>query len=280
MKWAILGSSGMLGSEFTTQLIEEDCAGFTKNNLDITNYNQVRQLLRGFDVVVNCAAWTNVDAAEEFPESAYAVNEQGVRNVALVCQEQGSRLIQFSTDYVFSGQSNVPYEVDDKPEPQSVYGLSKLAGENVVREILPNSHLIIRTAWLYGHYGSNFVKTILKLEKIQDDLKVVNDQIGQPTWVHDVVKKVIEINDVQVDASTFHVTNSGQASWYEFAQEIFKNANKNVDRVKPVSSREFPRAVNRPKYSVLGHRALASHGMSPMQDWREALKQAFISGEF
>jgi dTDP-4-dehydrorhamnose reductase len=280
MKWAVLGHAGMLGQEFMAALSSRDVSGFDRADFDITDLDSVRSVLTDFDVVVNCAAWTAVDDAEEKEPAALAINGDGPKNVAIVCKEIGAKLVHISTDYVFSGDATTPYSEDALVAPKSAYGRTKLAGEIAIRETLPLDHFIVRSAWLYGKFGSNFVKTMINLEKTKDTISVVDDQIGQPTWTKDLVSQIIEMVDVKVPAGTYHGTSSGQTSWFGLTQRIYESIKADPNRVLPTTTDAFPRPAPRPSYSVLGHEKWATAGMSPIRNWEEALAAAFADGAF
>lgn len=280
MKWIIVGADGMLGSDLKTLLNNHEVISFSKSECDITNIDVVNEKIANADVVVNCAAYTSVDAAEKNVIQANLVNAEGPKNIALACKTTRTLLVQISTDYVFAGNASRPYEVDDFTDPKSEYGKSKLKGELAVKNVLPNHHYILRTAWLYGKNGPNFVKTMLKLATTNKTIEVVNDQLGQPTWTVDLAKKIIELVEKQVPTGTYHVTSSGQTTWFNFAQKIFDLANLDPNRIKPISSENFVRPAPRPAYSVLSHKELYDVGVLPIQDWEDALKEAFDSGVF
>lgn len=282
MRVLVTGSRGQLGSEFVTLLGErgDDVMGVDMPGIDITQPGSVASVFDLFnpDVVVNCAAWTAVDDAEAQEAAALAVNGEGPRVLAEACAARGAWLVQISTDYVFDGRATSPYAEDAAPDPQGAYGRTKLAGELAVQSVLPDAHYIVRTAWLYGVNGNNFVKTMLKLEKERDTVSVVTDQVGQPTYARDLARQIIELLDARPAASTFHGTNSGATSWFEFTQEIFRLAGADPARVLPTDSATFVRPAPRPSYSVLGHDAWAAAGLAPMRPWREALSAAFADG--
>ena len=280
MKWAVLGHAGMLGQDLMLGLSNRDVSGFDRSEFDITDLESVRNILSGFDVVVNCAAWTAVDDAEVNEAVALAINGTGPANVAQVCAEFGSKLVQISTDYVFSGDAKVPYSENEITEPKSAYGRTKLAGELAVREKLPKDHYVVRTAWLYGQHGPNFVKTMINLEKTQDSISVVEDQIGQPTWTKDLSTQMISMIDSKVPSGTYHATSSGQTSWFGLTQRIFELLGADPKRVLPTDTAAFLRPAPRPVYSVLGHENWAKVGLNPIRNWNEALTAAFAEGTF
>ncbi|MFD0887731.1 dTDP-4-dehydrorhamnose reductase, partial [Streptosporangium algeriense] len=226
--------------------------------------------------VVNCAAWTAVDDAETHEDEALAVNGHGVRALAEACERLGALMIQPSTDYVFDGTAVEPYPEDAPTSPVNAYGRTKLAGERAVLDTLPHTGYVLRTAWLYGAAGRNFVSTIAGLERTRPTLDVVDDQLGQPTWAGDLAARIVELAGIAPEPGVYHATCSGRASWYELAREIFTLLGADPERIRPVSSKEFPRPAPRPAYSVLGHDRWATAGLPPMRDWREALRDSRI----
>lgn len=287
MRVLVTGSRGQLGSEFVTLLGErieagsdDAVLGVDMPGIDITEPGSVASVFSLFepDVVINCAAWTAVDAAEEDEAAALKVNGDGPRVLAEACREHGAWLVQISTDYVFDGNATSPYAEDATPDPQGAYGRTKLAGELAVQSVLPDAHYLVRTAWLYGVNGSNFVKTMLKLEGERDTVSVVTDQVGQPTYARDLARQILALLDARPPAGTFHGTNSGAVSWFEFTQEIFRLAGADPARVLPTDSATFVRPAPRPAYSVLGHDRWTAVGLTPMRAWQEALADAFADG--
>jgi dTDP-4-dehydrorhamnose reductase len=279
MTWLITGGSGQLGIAASLEL---DARGIlfhalSSQDLNITQEPIVRDVLIKLSptVIINCAAWTDVDRAESNEQSASRVNRDGAENIALVAKEIGAKLIHISTDYVFSGQSEASWEADDEINPQSAYGRTKAEGETRVLEIFPEKALIVRTSWLYSPWRKNFAKTMTKLAIQGDgDVRVVNDQVGQPTSAMDLAFQLVELGLSPSPTGIYHGTNSGQATWFEFAQEIFELVGVDVGRVIPVSSSEYPQPAKRPAYSVLSHEKWAKTSVKPMQDWRIALAEA------
>jgi len=241
---------------------------------DITNADGFGKIVAAHrpDVLIHCAAMTAVDACESEPEKAFLLNETGSRNVARACAKNGVRLIAVSTDYVFRGDSSVPNSETDEPAPRTIYGKSKLAGEIAVRTECPDA-VIARTAWLYGPGGPSFVHTMLKLaDGSRPELKVVADQIGNPTSTFalaDGLRQIVLHPDCK---GVFHLTCEGDTSWYGFACEIFRLAGKN-QTVVPCTTADYPRPAPRPADSRLAKTALLNHGLAPMKPWREALKE-------
>ncbi len=283
MRALVIGSRGQLGTDLMEVLERRgDVAvtGVDFPEIDITDADAVESAVAGAgaDVVVNCAAWTAVDDAEADEAAALRVNGIGPRHIARSCARTGSWLVQISTDYVFDGTATVPYAEAAVPNPASAYGRTKLAGEEAVRAIVPASHYVVRTAWLYGRHGSNFVKTMLRAERERDTVAVVTDQRGQPTYARDLAEQVVALVDRRPAAGTFHGTNSGETTWWEFTREVFRLAGADPDRVEPTTSARFPRPAPRPAYSVLGHDRWAEVGLAPMRPWRAALADAFAAG--
>ena len=282
------------GGQLSTDLLEAVRAGkdvfargLTIEDLDITDAFAVQDMVLGWErivrsddprhrlVVVNCAAYTAVDAAEDDEETAYAVNAAAPALLATACAKVDARLVHVSTDYVFPGDATRPYEVDDPTGPRSAYGRTKLAGELAVREILPDLSYVVRTAWLYGATGQNFVKTMVRLEREKDTVAVVDDQRGSPTWSKDLAAGLLALAGAEAPAGTYHATNGGDTTWHGFTQAIFEELGADPARVLPTTSDAFVRPAPRPAYSVLSPRAWNDAGLPPLQGWREALAEAF-----
>lgn len=279
MSWLITGGSGQLGIAVSQELGSRglEFGAWGSKDLDIAQSPIVLDVISKLSpkVIINCAGWTDVDGAECNEESASRVNSDGAGNVAIAAKVIAAKLIQISTDYVFSGPGETPWKVDDAINPQSVYGQSKAEGERRVLAIYPERTTIVRTAWLYSPWGKNFAKTMARLAIIGNEkVRVVDDQIGQPTSAMDLAQQLIELGLSTSPAGIYHGTNSGQATWYEFAQVIFELAGEDVARVIPVSSSEYPRPAKRPGYSVLSHEAWAKTSIMPMRHWRNALADA------
>ena len=274
----VVGSSGMLGRDLLGVLGEASAVGLSRKDLDITDASAAITACEGFDVVVNCAAYTAVDEAESHKESAFAVNHTGARNLARAAHQSGVTLIQISTDYVFDGTSTTPYRVDAPTNPLSVYGASKLAGEHAVFEENPDSSIIVRTSWLYGQHGTSFPRSILTAGRDREYLEVVDDQVGQPTWTRDVANMLEQLIGAKVHSGIFHATNEGRASWFEFAQKLFDLAGWDPGRVRPTKTALFPRPAPRPAWSVLDHSEWKDHGLQSPRSWDVALNDAWQSG--
>lgn len=274
MKILITGANGQLGKEIARQGTEHELILTDYDTLNITDGQAVRALLRQTrpEAIIHCAAYTNVDGAEADADGAFRVNVVGSQNIAAACLEIGARMVYVSTDYVFDGNSEQPYREFDSTNPQNMYGLTKWQGEEMVRQIL-GRHYIVRTAWLYGE-GNNFVRTMLKLAATTDTLRVVHDQVGTPTSTVDLVKVIFQL--LASDAyGTYHASCQGQCSWYDFAQEIFHQAGKDIN-VLPVATSEFPRPAKRPAHSVLDNYMLRMTTGDPTRPWQEALTEYLL----
>ena len=272
----VLGAGGQLGRTLVQTLKgtepEEDVLGFTHHQADITNASQIEYLVQKFspDQIVNAAAWTDVPSAESNIVMASKVNTQGAVNVAIAARNSGSSLIHISTDYVFSGNQLTPIAENYPQDPLNMYGQTKAAAEKLLTKDFRDSVVIIRTAWLYGPNGRNFARTIIgkAIQNKHEDIQVVNDQWGQPTSTLDLADKIVEIGNKGIKSGIFHGTNAGKTNWYEFARFLFESAGLNSSRIKPVSSSNFSTQVNRPIYSVLGHKGWEGSGILPMRDWK------------
>ena len=275
MRWLVTGAGGQLGTHLLQLLDGADALAVTRAELDITDGDAVDALIRNArpDVVVNAAAYTAVDAAEEAVDAAFAGNERGPRLLAESLARHGGRLVHVSTDYVFAGDAARPYEPDDPTGPRTVYGRSKLAGEQAVRAALPDSH-VVRTAWVYGGPSPNFVDTMIKLEQSRDTLDVVDDQIGSPTWVRDLAAALIALGSSATPGGVLHYVNTGQASWCDLAREVFRLVGADPSRVRPVSSAQFPRPAPRPAWSVLGTTSWTNRELPAPRSWQAALADA------
>jgi dTDP-4-dehydrorhamnose reductase len=279
-RFLITGAAGMLGRDLQEALAGRDVVALTRSELDITDAAAVAAAVAGVDVVVNCAAYTAVDAAETDEEAALLVNGVGPATLAAATRATGAKLIQVSTDYVFQGDATTPYPEDEPRDPLNAYGRTKAAGEEAVLSGNPEGGYVVRTAWLYGRHGANFPATMLRLGRERDTVSVVHDQVGQPTWTADLAAKIVELADSSAPAGVYHGTNSGQGSWFDFAQATFQEAGLDPDKVKPTDSSQFVRPAPRPAYSVLGHDAWSRAGLEPLRSWRAALHEAVTSGVF
>ncbi len=294
MKVLVTGAGGQLGHDVMKELAGRgiECVGSgrfsdskgTANrsvamgmplvNLDITDAEEVRGVLfrEKPDAVIHCAAWTAVDSAEENPEMCRHVNAGGTANVARVCGELGIPIMYFSTDYVFDGEGTRPWRPEDPVNPIGVYGATKAEGEEAVREYA-RKWFILRIAWVFGLNGKNFVKTMLRLAQMRDTLRVVNDQIGTPTYTRDLARLVVDM--ILTDRyGVYHVTNEGDyISWYDFSKEIFRAAGITKMTVIPVSTEEYGAAAKRPANSRMDRSAIAENGFMPLPEWRDALRR-------
>lgn len=270
MSWAVTGARGMLGVDLVQTLRAADVGvvPLGRGELDILDPMACLEALADVDVVVNCAAWTDVDGAEAHEAEAFAVNAVGASNVARACSESGAVLVQLSTDYVFSGQATEPYAVSEPLAPINAYGRGKAAGEWAVRAECERSY-VVRTAWLYGEHGPNFVRTILRLAEERETIDVVDDQQGQPTWTRDLAAFIHDLVRRQAPFGTYHGTSAHPTTWCGFAREIFVSAGLDPRRIRPTSSSSFGRPAARPAYSVL-----ATTGGAEVRDYEAALREA------
>jgi dTDP-4-dehydrorhamnose reductase len=276
--WLVVGAGGQLGSDLMLALRGRDVVGLTRSDLDVTDEAAVSAVIQRHrpDFVLNAAAYTAVDAAESDEIGALEGNLAGPRNLAIGSAKVSARLVHVSTDYVFAGDGTEPYDEDAATAPKSSYGRSKLAGERVVLEEAPESY-VVRTAWVYGAHGANFVKTMARLERDKPTVSVVEDQIGSPTWSYDLARGLIELAASGAEPGIYHCTNSGQTSWFGLAQAVFEELGADPTRVLPTTTDAFPRPAPRPAYSVLGNRRWKAAGLSELPDWRAALHAAFVT---
>jgi len=274
--WLVVGANGQLGRCLTDSLVTNgiEFEATSSQELDITNSEQVKDFFqrKKYMTVINCAAWTAVDDAEDHITDALRVNYEGPRNLATAVLNAQARLIHISTDYVFSGDATEPYEVDTPTNPLNAYGRTKQMGDSAVLSIGSGQFPIVRTAWLYSRYGKNFAKTMSQCAIQGLPVRVVNDQFGQPTSAIDLSTLIIEIAKSPNPPSIIHGTNSGIATWFDFAREIYSLIGADSALVMPVESSEFPTRASRPSYSVLGHRAFRTSGLLEMQNWKLALQ--------
>jgi dTDP-4-dehydrorhamnose reductase len=277
MKILVTGAKGMLGTDLSARLAREhEVIGWDIKELDITDTCGVSAICAlQPELIAHCAAYTNVDGCEQDPERAYKINTLGTWNVARAAQQCAAALIYVSTDFVFDGEKGEPYDEFDRPHPIGVYGQSKFAGEELVKQLLTR-YFIVRTSWLFGKNGKNFVNTIWEQAKKGDPLRIVSDQVGRPTYTMDLAEVIVGLiaNPLY---GIYHVTNSGECSWAEFAEEIVRQAGlKNA--VIPISSAEWPTPTRRPKNSRLRHLALEMQGKDNLRSWPEALRDFLRSG--
>lgn len=278
MQILVTGSNGQLGSELKalSQNFNEIQFLFTDiQELDICSKDSVNSFFEtnSFDFVINCAAYTAVDKAEEEAEFAVMINSTAVEILAQACKKHNAVLIQISTDYVFDGLSQIPYVESDKPAPNSVYGHSKLAGEQAI-EKYANNAVIIRTSWLYSAYGGNFVKTMLRLASERDELGIVSDQIGSPTYAKDLAEAILQIVNSYTPNGIdyFHYSNEGICSWYEFAKAIFDLKSINI-RINPIETKDYPTPAARPAYSLLDKSKIKKIYNINIPNWKDSLEE-------
>ena len=274
MRILVTGAGGQLGYDVCRELAARgsDHCGADRQDFDITDLESTHEYIREYhpDAVIHCAAYTAVDAAEENEELCRRVNAEGTRNIAEVCKDLDIKMIYISTDYVFSGQGERPWEPEDEREPQSVYGQTKYEGELAVQELLER-YFIVRIAWVFGVNGKNFIKTMLKLSENHDMITVVNDQFGSPTYTYDLARLLVDM--VQTEKyGIYHATNEGICSWYEFACAIFQEAGIPVT-VKPVSTAEYGAKASRPANSRMSKDKLEENGFERLPAWQDALKR-------
>jgi len=284
VKVAVTGANGQLGTDFCRALHNFDVIPFTHADIEIADMASVREAMLKHKpaIIINTAAYVRVDDCEDEKEEAFQVNALGARNVAVVAQELGARLVHISTDYVFGGEvepRTTPYTEFDTPIPLSIYGKSKLAGENLVRHFCLR-HFIVRASGLFGVAGSsgkggNFIETMLRLARERDELKVVNDQVFSPTYTRDLAQKIAQLMATEY-YGIFHITSKGACSWYEFTTETLKLAGITTP-VVPITSDQYPQKARRPRYSVLDNYHLRLLGMDDMRPWQEALKDYLVA---
>lgn len=281
MKYLITGGGGQLGFDVRRDLLhrdvsESDVAAPSSKELDITDARAVEKYIGNFqpNVIIHCAAYTNVDGAESDQEACRKVNVEGTRNLVRAAEKVDAKIIYISTDYVFDGESAEPYEIDAKTNPKSVYGQTKYEGEEIVREY--PKHFIVRIAWIFGINGRNFIKTMLKVANDRDEVAVVDDQIGSPTYTVDLAKFLVDLSKTE-KYGIYHATNEGFCSWAEFTEEIYKNAGLDT-KVKKVSTEEYielagkPQA-KRPKFSKLSKDSIEQNGFERLPAWQDAVKR-------
>lgn len=271
MKVVVTGANGMLGKDLQRVFAGNELVALKREDLDITNLNDSLEILKRLqpDLVIHSAAYTDVDGSELDPEKAYAVNGLGTRNIAMSCEEVKCPIMYISSDYVFDGARSEPYNEWDATNPVNQYGLSKLMGENFV-STMTNKFYIIRTSWLYGKDGHNFVETMKKLFAERDEIDVVDDQRGCPTFTYDLALSLKEL--AGRGYGTYHITNSSVCSWYEFAVEIASLSGSRT-KIRTTTSDQFKRPAKRPAFSVLGNTMLRLEGMRELRHWKDALKE-------
>ncbi|MGA9869662.1 MAG: dTDP-4-dehydrorhamnose reductase [Rhodococcus sp. (in: high G+C Gram-positive bacteria)] len=273
----VTGAGGQLGRQILDRAgvayPENQTVGVTSAELDITDPGAVSDAIEPGTIVINCAAYTAVDAAETDADRAHAVNADGARNLAESCATVGARLVHISTDYVFDGTETAPYETDHPTDPRTVYGRTKLAGEQAVLRALPSA-AVVRTAWVYTGVGTDFVSTMIRLERERETISVVDDQVGSPTYSYDLAGGLLELANAQEVGGILHATNAGTASWFDLARAVFVGVGADPDRVAPCSSAEYVRPAPRPAFSVLSAESWRRAGLTPLRDWQDALADA------
>ncbi|RUL94940.1 dTDP-4-dehydrorhamnose reductase [Verrucosispora sp. FIM060022] len=282
MRFLVTGAGGMLGRDAVEVLAghpDHTVTAVTRTQLDVTDAAAVADAVAGHDVVLNAAAWTDVDGAEQDEAAATAVNGAAVAHLATACATHGAYLLHVSTDYVFAGDADTPYPEDAPTAPVNAYGRSKLVGEQAVRRLLPDRGHVVRTAWLYGTHDRNFVTTMLGLAQQRDFLDVVDDQRGQPTWSYALAEQLVRLAEAARDGRArpgiWHGTCTGETTWYGLARAVFALHGLDPDRIRPTTSSRFPRPAARPAYSVLRHGRWTEAGLSPLPDWHTTLTEAF-----
>ncbi len=274
MRILVTGVKGQLGFDVVNELEKRGhtAMGVDVEEMDITDAAAVEKGMKAqeLDAVIHCAAYTAVEAAEDNREICMRVNADGTRNIARVCKELGLKMVYISTDYVFDGKGERPWEPDDARSPLNVYGESKYEGELAVEEYL-DKYFIVRIAWVFGVNGKNFIKTMLKLAENHKELNVVNDQTGSPTYTYDLAVLLVDMVETE-KYGRYHATNEGLCTWYEFAQEIFRQAGVDV-KVNPVASEEFPAKAERPHNSRMDKSKLTENGFALLPTWQDALKR-------
>lgn len=274
MRILVTGVKGQLGHDVMNELAKRGHTGIGVDveEMDITDAKKVNEVIRVSEVeaVIHCAAYTAVDAAEDQVKLCRKINAEGTENIAKVCKELDIKMMYISTDYVFDGEGTRPWEPDDERHPLNVYGLTKYEGELAVEKYL-DKFFTIRIAWVFGVNGKNFIKTMLKLSETHDELNVVDDQIGSPTYTYDLAVLLVDMIETE-KYGRYHATNEGLCSWYEFACEIFRQAGRDV-KVNPVSSDEFPTKAKRPHNSRMDKSKLTENGFTPLPAWQDALKR-------
>ncbi|WP_454193587.1 dTDP-4-dehydrorhamnose reductase [Paenibacillus sp. Marseille-Q7038] len=284
MKVLVTGAGGQLGTDVVELFHSSghEVLGCDRNKLNITDQAQCNQVIETFhpDAIIHCAAYTAVDAAETDVDGAYLINATGTRNIAIAAEKVGAKLVYISTDYVFDGTSTTAYREYDNTDPQSVYGQSKRAGE-ILTQTLSSRYFIVRTSWVYGAHGNNFVKTMLRLGQEKPELQVVNDQKGSPTYTVHLAKFLLELVDTE-SYGIYHASGTGECTWYEFTQAILKEAKETLAlkvtaKLVPCGTDQFPRPAHRPTNSVMDHVSIRTNGLSDFPHWKDALREFMLN---
>ena len=282
MKILVTGKNGQLGKSIHTIVTNneqtDEFVFVGREGLDLSSTDSITDYFNhnNFDIIINCAAHTAVDKAEEEAVLANQINHLAVAQLAQIAKRQQAKLIHVSTDYVFNGESDKPYTETDATSPINIYGKTKLAGEQALKEIMPTDAIIIRTSWVYSEHGNNFVKTMLRLGKQRDELSVVGDQIGSPTYATDLANAILKIiqnkafKEVEQETQVYHYSNAGEISWYEFAKEIFELADIQCS-VSPITTAQYPTPAKRPKNTLMNKDKIAKTFSVNIADWKESL---------
>jgi dTDP-4-dehydrorhamnose reductase len=275
-RWMVVGAGGQLGTDLLLALKGQEVASFTRADLDVTDADAVARAVAAAvpSVIVNAAAYTAVDAAESDEENASVANAIAPGLLAAAAAVAGARFVHVSTDYVFAGDATTPYDEAADTAPRSAYGRTKLEGEKAVLRELADAY-VVRSAWVYGATGNNFVKTMARLERDRDTVSVVDDQRGSPTWSFDLATGLVALAASGAPGGIYHCTNAGETTWFGFTRAIFEELGADPDRVLPTTTAAFPRPAPRPAYSVLGNRRWLAAGLEPLPHWRDALHEAF-----
>ncbi|HZV27082.1 MAG TPA: dTDP-4-dehydrorhamnose reductase [Acidothermaceae bacterium] len=277
-RWLVVGAGGQLGTDLMRVLDGQYVIGLTRHELDITDVDAVARAVAAVvpSVIVNAAAYTAVDAAETDEATAFTANATAPAALAAAAAKAGAKFVHVSTDYVFAGDATMPYDEAAATGPKSAYGRTKLAGEQAVFAELPDAY-VVRTAWVYGASGANFVKTMARLERERETVSVVDDQRGSPTWSRDLARGLVDLGSSDAAGGVYHCTNTGETTWFGFTRAIFEELGADPERVLPTTTAAFPRPAPRPAYSVLGNRRWIEAGLDPLPHWRAALHDAFAS---
>ena len=277
-RWLVVGAGGQLGTDLMRVLDGQYVIGVTRHELDITDADAVARTVAAVvpSVIVNAAAYTAVDAAETDEATAFTANVTAPAALAAAAALARAKFVHVSTDYVFAGDATVPYDEAAATGPKSAYGRTKLAGEQAVVAAYPDAY-VVRTAWVYGASGANFVKTMARLERERETVSVVDDQRGSPTWSRDLARGLVALGSSGADGGIYHCTNTGETTWFGFTRAIFEELGADPERVLPTTTAAFPRPAPRPAYSVLGNRRWIEAGLDPLPHWRAALHDAFAS---
>ena len=278
MKVLITGANGMLAADLKRVFSNHQTVALSKDELDITNLKETKAMVKGKDAIINAAAYTKVDLAENEEELAVKINAKGVKNLAISACQNTAKLVHISTDYVFDGTKRAPYCENEKVCPISAYGRSKAMGEKLLFLENPKTSYLVRTAWLYGESKNSFPNKIIKMANEKPYISVVNDQQGQPTWSFDLAKQILLLLESNAPFGVYHGTNSGMTTWFNFAKKIYEHVGLDHQRIIATTSDTFNLPAKRPMYSVLGHNAWSRASLPEMRNWQEALGESVDSG--